>query len=163
MIAHDIGVMDRSVSSIINNTNKEMTVRDVANVFTSILKKNVPIGKTIDNFTGGYIQQMSNSCQVVLYFGYKLNEEGKKTKNRDTVIIKVDETQMDMFYIGLKSKIIEMKFDKQNKNKIDFMDFVDIPQEEEEVSDVDIVSNPTLIEHNDDNLCQICMSKECEC
>ena len=69
-----------------------------------VLDEIAPSGKSKNDFTGGYIQQLKNSNQLVAYFGTK-----NGTKNRDTVKIAIQQDELDLFYMMLKAKIHEMK------------------------------------------------------
>jgi hypothetical protein len=115
----DVNPFKKSVGTLISINIGEATVQDMINIFNKILDDNVPSGKVVSDFTGGYIQQMANSNQLVLYFGYKWDEKKQEfTTNRDTVKLDVASEELDLFYIGLKAKIIEMKFTKKKgKNK----------------------------------------------
>lgn len=72
--------------------------------FNELLDDIAPEGKNQYNFTGGYIQQLKNSNQLVAYFGTK-----KDTNNRDTVKVTIEEDELDLFYVMLKAKIHSMK------------------------------------------------------
>lgn len=127
-----------------------ITVNDVVNVFNHIIDSNVPSGKTSDDFTGGYIQQLSNSNQLVLYFGSKINDKGEKTNNRDTVKLDIEDVELDMFYAGLKAKILDMKIRKRKgtKKTVSMMDlFGDSNRETENVCDAEIIPDSELIEN----------------
>ena len=94
--------------SVLENS-KEDLVRDL----NELLEEVSPKGKTVKNFTGGYIQQLKNSNQLVAYFGTK---EG--TNNRDTVKITIDADELDLFYVMLKAKIHSMRNDKAKVVKV---------------------------------------------
>ena len=88
--------------SILNNA-EESLVKDLDELLDEI----APEGKSVKNFTGGYIQQLKNSNQMVAYFGTKIG-----TNNRDTVKITIQADELDLFYIMLKAKIHSMRNEK---------------------------------------------------
>ena len=71
--------------------------------FNDLLDDIAPEGKTSKDFNGGYIQQLKNSNQLVAFFG------SDKNKNRITVKVLIDDTELDLFYIMLKAKVLDMK------------------------------------------------------
>lgn len=91
-------------TSVLDNGEEEL-VKD----FNELLDDISPEDKSIDDFTGGYIQQLKNSNQLVAYFGTK-----KGTNNRDTVKVTIEADELDLFYVMLKAKIHSMK-DKKTK------------------------------------------------
>ena len=80
------------------------SMEDLNMDINELLNDVAPAGKTNKDFTGGYIQQLKNSNQMVAYFGTKAG-----TKNRDTVKITISADELDLFYMMLKVKIHEMK------------------------------------------------------
>lgn len=81
-----------------------MTTKDLVNDINSLLDDVAPEGKSNIDFTGGYVQQLSNSNQLVAYFGTK-----KGTNNRDTVKITIDGNELDDMYLMLKAKIHDIR------------------------------------------------------
>lgn len=69
-----------------------------------ILTQNLPEGKKIKDFTGGYVQQLKNSNQLVAYFGTQ-----KGTNNRSTCKITIEADELDLAYMMLKAKIHSMR------------------------------------------------------
>jgi len=78
-----------------------------------VLEEYAPDGKSVKDFTGGYIQQLKNSNQMVAYFGTKVG-----TNNRDTVKITIEADELDLFYVMLKAKIHSMRNDKAKTVKV---------------------------------------------
>lgn len=78
-------------------------LEDLQMEFNDVLDDIAPDGKSKEDFTGGYIQQLKNSNQLVAYFGQK--NDGK---NRDTVKVSIKADELDLFYVMLKAKIHEM-------------------------------------------------------
>lgn len=155
-------IYDENVSALVAFQYEGITVKDMVNVFNKIVEQNAPIGKTADDFTGGYIQQMSNSNQLVLYYGYKF-KDGEKTGNKDTTILDVDDSEIDMFYIGLKAKTIDMRLRKKkgNKKKVSMMDIFSSSEVEPENKscDAEIIPETKLVEYK----CKFCGQLEADC
>jgi len=86
-------------SSILTNT-----LEDAMTDMDATLTEIAPEGKTLENFTGGYLQQLKNSTQFVAYFG-----SDKGGKNRATVKLTIDDDEIDEYYMMLKVKIQDMK------------------------------------------------------
>lgn len=84
---------------------KEDLVKDL----DAILSEYAPEGKTIKDFTGGYIQQLTNSNVFVAYYGTD------KNKNKNTVRMTIPDNEVDLFYVMLKAKIHEMKYSGKTK------------------------------------------------
>lgn len=82
------------------NFERSELVRELNEILDDI----APDNKSSKDFTGGYIQQLKNSNQLVCYFGQK--GDGK---NRDTVKANIQADELDLFYVMLKSKIHEMR------------------------------------------------------
>ncbi|RLA83968.1 MAG: hypothetical protein DRG78_02860 [Epsilonproteobacteria bacterium] len=80
------------------------SLKDLQMDINELLDEVAPSGKTNKDFTGGYVQQLKNSNQLVAYFGTKVG-----TNNRDTVKISIPSDELDLFYMMLKSKIHEMQ------------------------------------------------------
>ena len=89
-----------------------MTVDDLLKEINDLITDYSPKGKTVDNFTGGYIQQLKNSTQMVLYFGTK-----GESKNRDTVKVEIEQDEVDQAYMMLKAKIHDMRNNGASKVK----------------------------------------------
>jgi len=81
-----------------------ITLEDIMVDINEIITEAAPEGKTVTDFTGGYIQQLKNSTQFVAYYGTK---EG--TKNRSTAKITIADNEIDTYYMMLKAKIHDMK------------------------------------------------------
>ena len=90
-----------------------MTVEDLIEDINSLLDDVAPEGKSHENFTGGYVQQLSNSNQLVAYFGTK---EG--TNNRHSIKITVDADELDEMYLMLKAKIHDIRNYKTKTVKV---------------------------------------------
>ena len=61
-------------------------------------------GKSLKDFTGGYLQQLKNSTQFVAYFGTKPD-----SNNRSTTKARIEDSEIDEYYLMLKAKIQDMK------------------------------------------------------
>ncbi len=72
-----------------------------ANVITAQL----PEGKTLEDFTGGYVNILKSSSKVVLFFGYKPDK-----KNTVSVTMKIDKQHEDLWF-----KVLKFKRDMLNK------------------------------------------------
>jgi len=79
-------------------------VKELLMDIDSLLEDYLPKGKTLEDFTGGYVQQLKNSNQLVCYFGTK--PDGK---NRCTVKVTVEQDELDLCYMMLKAKIHSMR------------------------------------------------------
>lgn len=110
------------VNDIVNIGGK-MKIIDMLKLFENVVKDNIPEDKRYEDFTGGYIQQLSNSNQLVLYFGYKtkydeLEKKYVNTKNRATSVLNISSEEIDIFYVGLKIMVAHIKLNKHSgKNK----------------------------------------------
>ena len=110
------------VNDIVNVGGK-MKIIDMLKLFENVVKDNIPEDKRYEDFTGGYIQQLSNSNQLVLYFGYKtkydeLEKKYVNTKNRATSVLNISSEEIDIFYVGLKIMVAHIKLNKHSgKNK----------------------------------------------
>ena len=78
-----------------------------------LLEDIAPDGKTKDNFTGGYVQQLKHSNRFTAFFGTK---EG--TTNKATVQIDIPEDEVDLMYMMLKAKIHSMKNAKSKVKRV---------------------------------------------
>ncbi|MCK5536021.1 MAG: hypothetical protein KAI79_04295 [Bacteroidales bacterium] len=85
-------------TDILNYTQKEFIMG-----LDAILNDNLPEGKTVDDFTGGYIQQLKNSNRLTCFFGTK--EDGK---NKSTVQIAIATEDLDLTYLMLKCKVQDL-------------------------------------------------------
>ena len=90
-------------SSVLN-----YNIGDIMNLINELLDEHAPEGKTKDDFTGGYIQQLKNSTRFVAFYGTKPG-----TNNKATSIIDIEDNDIDLMYLCLKAKIQNMR----NKNK----------------------------------------------
>ncbi len=98
---------------LFNTEVLKMTVEDLIEDINSLLDDVAPEGKSHENFTGGYVQQLSNSNQLVAYFGTKAG-----TNNRDTIKITIDGNELDDMYLMLKAKIHDIRNYKTKTVKI---------------------------------------------
>ncbi len=92
--------------------NKEVLDYSTGVLMTDInelLEDYLPEGKALQDFTGGYIQQLKNSNQFIAFFGTK-----QGTKNRHSIRIKIQDDEVDLFYMMLKAKIHQMKNESSN-------------------------------------------------
>ena len=87
-----------------------MTTDDLLADANELITSMAPEGKSLDDFTGGYVQQLKNSVQFVAYFGTKIG-----SNNRDTVKVDIELDEMDMMYAMLKVKIHSMRANKKKK------------------------------------------------
>ena len=95
-------------SSVLN-----YNIGELMKLIDDLLTEFAPEGKTINDFTGGYIQQLKNSTRFVAFFGTKIG-----TNNKATSIIDVENDDVDLMYLSLKAKIQDMRAKKTNKNKV---------------------------------------------
>ena len=79
-------------------------IKDLLMDIDNVLIQHLPKGKKITDFTGGYVQQLKNSNQLVAYFGSKPD-----SKNRCTVKITIEQDELDIAYMMLKAKIHSMR------------------------------------------------------
>jgi len=91
----------------------KMTVEELVEEIDEILSEYAPEGKSAEEFTGGYVQQLKNSNQLVAYFGTKHG-----SNNRDTVKIQVEPDELDQMYMMLKAKIHSMRSDTSKTKTI---------------------------------------------
>ena len=119
------------VNDIVNIGGK-MKIIDMLKLFENVVKDNIPEDKRYEDFTGGYIQQLSNSNQLVLYFGYKtkydeLEKKYVNTKNRATSVLNISSEEIDIFYVGLKIMVAHIKLNKHSgKNKnVSMLSYID--------------------------------------
>jgi len=87
--------------------NKEIFImrpEDLLIGMNQIIDEISPEGKTGEDFTGGYVQQLKNSTQFVAYFGTKAGE-----KNRATSKLTIQNNEIDEMYMMLKIKIQDMR------------------------------------------------------
>lgn len=111
-----------TVGDIIN-IGGHVKITDMLKLFERVVKENIPTEKKYEDFTGGYIQQLSNSNQLVLYFGYKRKYDKEKgelvnTKNRESVKLNISSEELDIFYVGLKIMVANLRINKHSgKNK----------------------------------------------
>ena len=81
-----------------------MTIEDLIKDIDFMLSQNLPEDKTIEDFTGGYVQQLKNSTKFVAYFGTKSGSNNKATSS-----IPIPDDEIDLMYMMLKAKIHQMK------------------------------------------------------
>ena len=91
---------------------KNRSTEELVQIFDDILADNLPEGKNVSDFTGGYIQQLSNSVTLICYIGYK--EDGK---NKEVARIKIDNEDIDMGYMLLKVKMNWFRNEKRKEPK----------------------------------------------
>ncbi len=89
---------------IFNKEVLKMTLEELLTDIDELIDDVSPEGKSVKDFTGGYVQQLKNSNQFVAYFGTKAG-----TKNRDTIKVTIQADELDLFYTMLKAKIHDMK------------------------------------------------------
>jgi len=90
--------------TLFNRKVLEIEMEELLKDLDDILDEFAPDGKSKDDFTGGYIQQLKNSNQLVAYFGTKPNSH-----NRATIKITIQADEVDLFYMMLKAKIHKMR------------------------------------------------------
>ena len=56
-----------------------ITLEEIMLDINDIITEFAPEGKTLVDFTGGYIQQLKNSTQFVAYYGTKPNSNNRST------------------------------------------------------------------------------------
>jgi len=88
-----------------------MTIEELIEDIDLLLADNLPEGKTVDDFTGGYVQQLANSTKFVAYFGTKVGSNNKATSS-----IAIENNELDIMYMMLKAKIHDMR-NKKSKVK----------------------------------------------
>ena len=103
------------VNELFSTEIMEMEVKDLLVEINEYLDEIAPEGKTSENFNGGYVQQMKNSCQLVAYFGTKADG-----KNRDSVLITIPDNEIDDVYMMLKAKVHEMNSGGTKKERVSF-------------------------------------------
>ncbi len=86
---------------VLNYTEERLTM-----VLDEIIEENLPEGKTIVDFTGGYVQQLKHRTVVVLFFGYK-------GKNPLSVKINIDPKEIDLYYMMVKAKTMNLINDER--------------------------------------------------
>lgn len=99
--------------SIFDDSILDITKGELVKSMDELLDSIAPEGKTKDNFTGGYIQQLKNSTRFTAFFGTKVG-----STNKDTVQVNIEDNEMDLMYIMLKAKIHEMKNSKATAPKV---------------------------------------------
>jgi len=77
------------VHELFNTEVLRMTTDELIEDINSLLDDVAPEGKSNKDFTGGYVQQLKNSNQLVAYFGTKAG-----TNNRETVKITIDGNEL---------------------------------------------------------------------
>jgi hypothetical protein len=92
------------MNDLIDKSVLSYDIKDLLMDIDTLLTEHLPEGKTLKDFTGGYVQQLKNSNQLVCYFGTK-----KNSKNRCTVKITIEQDELDLAYIMLKAKIHSMR------------------------------------------------------
>jgi|FLOH01.1.fsa_nt_gi hypothetical protein len=90
-----------------------MTVEELILEMNLLLEDNLPDGKSIDDFTGGYVQQLKNNTKFVAYFGTKIGSTNKSTSS-----IVIEDDELDTMYMMLKAKIHDMRNSKAKVKKI---------------------------------------------
>ena len=85
---------------------KKTEIEDFVKIVDSeIIAKKLPKGKTLSDFTGGYINILKNKTKVVLFFGYR--EDGK---NKVEVSIDIDKSEEDIWL-----KVFQFKRNLMNR------------------------------------------------
>jgi len=163
MIDNSKALARGKISDLVN-IGENMTITEMIEVFDSLVQDNIPDKKSFEDFTGGYVQQLANNNQLVLYFGYKqrYDEEKKKmvnTKNKATTILNIDYADIDIMYVGLKAKVTDMRLNKhKRKHKtVSIRDYI-IQEELKELPEK--INNDSIAE--DDNECHRCHGVGCD-
>ncbi len=89
---------------LFNTEVLNMTTEELIEDIDSLLNDYAPEGKSVEDFNGGYVQQLKNSNQLVAYFGMK-----KGQKNRESVKIQIPADELDLMYMMLKAKIHDLQ------------------------------------------------------
>jgi len=93
---------------VYNYTYKELIMN-----LDGVIAEHLPEGKELKDFTGGYIQHLSNSNRLTMFFGTKPG-----TKNKSTVQVSLQDDEVDLVYLMLKAKMHEIKNSKLVKPRI---------------------------------------------
>ena len=101
------------IEDMFDKTLFTVSMEDIMLDINEIITEAAPEGKTLADFTGGYIQQLKNSTQFVAYYGTK---EG--TNNRATSKITIQDNEIDTYYMMLKAKIHDMKRNSAKTPKV---------------------------------------------
>lgn len=107
------------VSELFSITGEIMglDISDLIEQFDLILEENLPEGKSLEDFNGGYVQQLQNDSVFVAFFGTKADG-----KNKSTSRIGIQSEDIDLMYVMLKAKIHQMRNKKRNKKKLSLSD-----------------------------------------
>ena len=87
--------------------NEDETIKETLEEFEHIIKSNAP--DDFNKFTGSYIQRLSNSNQLVLFYG------NTKTRNPISAKLDIDEEMFD--YVFELHTVYMYYFQKANKPK----------------------------------------------
>lgn len=101
------------MEQLFNKGVLEMTVEQLIVGVNKLLNEHAPAGKTVDDFTGGYIQQLKNSTRLTAFFGTKTGSNNKATSQID-----IEPEDIDLMYLMLKAKIHEMRNSKAVVKKV---------------------------------------------
>ena len=115
-----------SIMSLLD-VDENYTIGELMITMDAILKHIAPEGKTIEDFTGGYIQQLKNSTRFTAFFGTK---EG--TNNKATAQYNIPPEDMDNMYLMLKAKIIDMNNVKSKVKMINISEMLLKTKEDKE-------------------------------
>ena len=97
-----------------------MSTEDLLFDMDLMLSGNLPEGKELSDFNGGYVQQLENSTRFVAYFGTEsgTTATGKPKKNRASSVIDIDNDDIDTMYIMLKIKLHSLRNSKRKVKKV---------------------------------------------
>jgi hypothetical protein len=97
-----------------------MNTEDLLFDMDLMLGGNLPDGKELKDFNGGYVQQLENSTRFVAFFGTEkgTTDSGKPKKNRASAVIDIDSDDIDTMYIMLKLKLHELRNSKRKVKKV---------------------------------------------
>ncbi len=80
------------------------TYEELLVTIDNVLEENLPEGKVLSDFNGGYVQQLKNSTVFMAFFGTKAG-----TKTKATAKIAIPDQEVDLFHILLTAKIRSMR------------------------------------------------------
>lgn len=95
-------------SSVLNYSTGELM-----EIINKLITDNAPEGKTLKDFTGGYIQQLTHSNRFTMFYGQKTG-----TTNKSTVQLNIADTEVDLMFVMLKAKILDMKNERLANKKV---------------------------------------------
>ena len=86
-----------------------MTIEELLTDMDFLLEEIAPEGKSVSDFTGGYVQQLSHSTRLIAFYGSKPG-----TNNRSTGSVDIENDEMDTMYMMLKAKIHQIRNRKKS-------------------------------------------------